>query len=245
MSSIILSIYTLEFLLNILNKMALTNSVQIICLAACIGEDGDYYAFNRKCPTTGRPSDTISTCISIIEQNAARILFADTCERVIGLIEGHHDKKIIFISPASLGQQKISFIRTNYPSVDRFYIFSEKPTDYAEFGACDRSFLQMFDQETDLFIQLAYDLSSDIIKQGEKYLENNDAENALKYFEYSLILNMKANEINNNTCLTYLKQLNGDGNNIGLIQQAKDMLTQQQQTKEEKLSQEESQEYYH
>ena len=42
-------------------------------------------------------------------------------------------------------------------------------------------------------------------------------------------LSNTANEIDklNGPCLAYLKQLNGDGNNIGLIQQAKNMMHQQ------------------
>jgi hypothetical protein len=87
----------------------------------------------------------------------------------------------------------------------------------------------MFDHETDLLLRLARDISSDIIKQGEIYLEIQDAENALKCFQHSLTLNINANKIDklNGACLTYIKQLNGDSNNVGLIQRAKNMLHQQ------------------
>jgi hypothetical protein len=48
-------------------------------------------------------------------------------------------------------------------------------------------------------------------------------------------LNNNANEIDtlNSPCLKYVKQLNGDDNNIGLIQRARDMLQQQQQPEDQ------------
>jgi hypothetical protein len=94
----------------------------------------------------------------------------------------------------------------------------------------------MFDHETDLLVRLARDISEDIIKQGELYMAVDDPENALKCFEHALTLNVKANQISNpeDHCFIYLRQLNGHGNSIGLIQQAKDMLNQRQQQSEER-----------
>jgi tetratricopeptide (TPR) repeat protein len=215
--------------------MVLGNGVRIIWLDAYIGEDGKYHAFKRKFHTTLEPAasvppDALDVLIWALTQNAAPLLFAHTPAQAATLIETHHDKRIIFISSGSLGQHMIPFIVAFYPYVHRFYIFCGDIKKYVEFGMDYASCLQMFDFETDLLVRLARDISSDIIEQGKIYMEINDAENALKCFEHSLTLNINANEIDklNGACLTYLKQLNGDGNNIGLIQRAKDMLNQQQ-----------------
>jgi hypothetical protein len=214
--------------------MVLGNGVRIIWLDAYIGQDGKYHAFKRKFQTTLEPAaavppDALNVLIWALEQNAAPLLFAHTPAQAATLIETHHDKEIIFISSGSLGQHMIPSILPFYPNVHRFYFFCGDIGKYVEFGMNYASCLQMFDHETDLLLRLARDISSDIIKQGEIYLAIQDAENALKCFEHSLTLNVNANEMDNlhGACLIYIKQLNGDSNNVGLIQQAKTMLYQQ------------------
>jgi hypothetical protein len=213
--------------------MVLGNGVRIIWLDAYIGQDGQYHAFKRHFHTTLEPAaavppDALNILIRSLEQNAAPLLFAHTPAQAATLIEEHHDKRIIFISSGSLGQHMIPFIIAFYPYVHRFYIFCGEIKKYVEFGMDYISCLQMFDHETDLLVRLARDISNDIIKQGEIYMEINDATNALKCFEHSLKLNINANEIDklNDPCLMYLKQLNGDVNNVGLIQRARDMSNQ-------------------
>jgi hypothetical protein len=214
--------------------MVLGNGIRIIWLDAYIGEDGHYHAFKRNFHTTLQPAaavppDAIDVLICALDQNAAPLLFAHTPAQAATLIETHHDKQIIFISSGSLGQHMVPFITAFYPNVHRFYFFCVTIKKYVEFGMDYLSCLQMFDFETDLLVRLARDISSDIIKQGEIYLQIQDAENALKCFEHSFTLNNNANEMDklNPPCLKYLKQLNGYGNNIGLIQRARDMLNQQ------------------
>ena len=214
--------------------MVLGNGVRIIWLDAFIGQDGQYHAFKRNFQTTLEPAavvppDAINVLIWSLEQNAAPLLFAHTPAQAATLIETHHDKQIIFISSGSLGQYMIPFIIALYPYVHRFYFFSGDMSKYAEFGMDYLSCLQMFDHETDLLVRLARDISSDIIKQGEMYLKIDDAENALKCFEHALTLNNNANKVDrpNPACLTYLKQLNGNGHDVGLIQRARNMLNQQ------------------
>jgi tetratricopeptide (TPR) repeat protein len=214
--------------------MVLGNGVRIIWLDAYIGEDGHYHAFKRNFqtalqPAAAVPPDALNVLIWALEQNAAPLLFAHTPAQAATLIETHHDKQIIFISSASLGQHMIPFITAFYPNVHRFYFFCGDIKKYVEFGMNYTSCLQMFDFETDLLVRLARDISSDIIKQGEIYLQIQDAKNALKCFEHALTLNNNANQIDtlNPASLTYIKQLNGYGNNIGLIQRARDMLNQQ------------------
>jgi hypothetical protein len=228
--------------------MALANGVRIVWLDEYIGQDGEYREFKRTFrialePVAGVPPDAIDVLICALEENATSILFAHTSDKAIEIIKAHDDKQIIFISSGSLGQQIIPHICNEYPYVYRFYIFCGKIENYVEFGLDYTSCLHMFDHETDLLLRLARDISNDIIKQGQIYLEIKDAKNALKCFEHSSALNMKANKIDtlNGPYLAYLKHLNGDDDEVGLIQQATNMLDQQQRSKKE----EESQEYQH
>ena len=211
--------------------MVLGEGVRIIWLDAFIGEDGKYESFKRNFQTTLRPAaavppDNINVLICSLTENAAPVLFAQTPAQAATLIEEHHDKQIIFISSGSLGKPMIPLICSVYLHVYRFYFFCYDIGKYLEFAMDYVCCLQMFNFETDLLVRLARDISKDIITQGEGYLEIDDAENALKCFEHVSTLNNDANRIDtlNPPCLVYLKQLNGDGNNVGLIQRARDML---------------------
>ena len=221
--------------------MVLGDGLRIIWLDAFISEDGQYHAFKRYFqtilqPAAAVPPDAIDVLICALEQNAAPLLFAHTPAQAATLVETHHDKQIIFVSSGSLGQYMIPFIIAFYPRVHRFYFFCSDMKKYVEFGMDYLSCLQMFDHETDLLVRLTCDISSDIIKQGEIYLEIDDAESALKCFEHALTLNNNVNEVDrpNTPYRRYLKQLNGDGHDVGLIQRAKYRLDQQQQSKNER-----------
>ena len=215
-------------------SMVLGNGIHIVWLIAYIGQCEQYHAFKRDFQTTLQPAaavppDSINALIFTLEQNAAPLSFAHTPAQAATLIEQHHDKRIIFISSGSLGRPMLPFITAVYPHVYRFYIFCTDIDHYADFDLNYGSSLQVFNNETDLLVLLACDISSDIIKLGEAYLAIKDGENALKCFEHALALNNNVNQIDkpNPAFSTYLKRLNGDGNDIGLIQRAKNMLNQQ------------------
>jgi len=221
--------------------MALANGLRFIWLDKYIGRDGEYEAFKSRFQNTleeaaAVPPDAINVLIWAMEQNIAPFLFAHTPAQAATLIEAHNDKQIIFISSGSLGQYMIPFISAFYTHVYKFFIFCGEIANYVAFGLNYRSCLQMFDHEADLLVRLARDISEDIIKEGLLYMVVNEPENALKCFEHSLSLNVKANQMSNrgDHCFIYLKQLNGHGNSIGLIQKAKDMLNQRQKQSEER-----------
>jgi tetratricopeptide (TPR) repeat protein len=223
--------------------MALANGVQIVWLDTYIGREGEYREFKRKFQSALEPEaevriDAIDTLIRLLEENAGLISFADTSDKAIEIIKAHNDKQIIFISSGSLGQQIIPHIVKTYSHVHRFYIFCGYTMNYVEFGLNYLSCLKMFDHEMDLLLRLVRDISSDKIKEGEIYMSLGDAKDALKCFEIASTLNITANTIDelNVPCLTYLKKLNGDRNNMGLIQRANDMLHQQQPIDEENSS---------
>jgi hypothetical protein len=231
--------------------MALANGVRFIWLDTHIGQDGEYHEFKRMFrtaldPTTVMPPDHIDSLICALNENAAPFLFADTIEKAIELIETHQDKKILFISSGILGKEIIPRISSTYPWVHSFYIFCAIVTNYLELVCEYRSCLQVFNNEIDLLVRLTRDISQDIINQGKAYMNLNEPKNALKCFESARILNETANTIDtlNDPFLEHLRILNNHGGNIGLIQQARDMLNQQppHPTDDEQLSQQESQE---
>ena len=214
-------------------KMALSNGIRIVWLDAHIGQDEEYHDFKKKFlvalePVAAVPPDAIEVLICALNKNAP-FLFANTTDQAIELIEAHNDKQIIFISSGSLGQQIIPRICANYPYVYRYYFFCGKIENYVEFGLPYKNCLKMFDHETDLLVRLAHDISEDIIQQGQIYLDVNDPNNALRCFEHASSLSNTANKIDklNGPYLGCLKKLQGDSNNIGLIQQAKEMIGQQ------------------
>jgi hypothetical protein len=221
--------------------MALANGVRFIWLDAYIGQEGECDGFKRMFrnaldPTVPLPPDAIDSLIRALNENVAPFLFADTPDKAIEFIEAHRKKKIIFISSGSLGKDIIPHIVRTYPWVHSFYFFCAIIENYIEFSYDYLSCLMIFDFELDLLVRLARDISEDIIKQGRVYMNLNEPENALKCFEAAQTLNMTANTMDrlNSAFYVHLRILNGS---TGLIQQAKDMLNEQQQPPSEENAQ--------
>jgi hypothetical protein len=228
--------------------MVLANGVRFIWLDAYIGQEGEYDGFKRMFrtalePTTVMPPDAIDSLIRGLHENVAPFLFADTPDKAIELIEAHHDKKIIFISSGSLGKDIIPRITATYPYVHSFYFFCAIIENYVDFAYDYLSCLQIFNMEIDLLIRLTREISKDIIEQGKGYMNLNDPKNALKCFETARTLHMTANRIDtlNPSVYEVLRMLNGYAGNIGLIQQAQDMLNQQQQSQTSEENEQQSQ----
>jgi tetratricopeptide (TPR) repeat protein len=219
--------------------MALANGVRFVWLDEHIGRVGKYQEFKRRFrntlkPTAAAPPDAINVTIWTLEQNAAPFLFASTPDEAIQLIEKNYDKYVIFISSGSLGQTIIPRISATYPCVHSFYIFCGDISKYVELAIEFASCLQTFNHETDLLVRLARDISGDIIKQGKIYMDIPEPKNALKCYDQALILNNEVNRIDtlNDPCYIYIREINGDGLNVGLIQEAQYMLYQQERQQE-------------
>ncbi|CAF0774062.1 unnamed protein product [Adineta ricciae] len=215
--------------------MSLGNGIRFIWLDAHIGRDNEYDQFKKKFsqalePTTVMPPDQIDSLICALNENAAPFLFADTISKALFLIQEHHDKHIYFISSGSLGEQVIPYIKRVYPQVHQFYIFCGLQSNYFDLVVENSSCLQIFTSELDLLVRLTRDISKCIIKQGEVYLNLHSAIDALKCFESAEKLEVTANQVDtlNDPALIILKSLRGYGDNIGLIQRAKEMNTEQQ-----------------
>jgi hypothetical protein len=217
--------------------MALANGVRFIWLDEYIGQEGECDGFKRMFrnalePTVAMPPDAIDSLIRALNDDVAPFLFANTHNKAIELIEAHRDKKIIFISSGSLGIHILPRIKTTYPYVHSFYFFCAIIENYIDF-ACDYlCCLQIFNNEIDLLVRLARDISTDIIKQGKEYMKLDYPKDALKCFETARTLNVTANATDrlNSPAHEDLRILNGFLGSIGLIKQAENMLNQQRQS---------------
>jgi hypothetical protein len=215
--------------------MALADGIRFIWLDTHIGKEEEYNEFKKQFrdalePTITMPPDAINSLICALDLNVAPFLFADTHDKAMALIKEHHDKKIIFISSGSLGQHSIPIIIATYPQVHSFYFFCQDMAKYIDFADDYLNCLQIFDHEIDLLVKLVRDISKDIITQGKVYIDLEDAKCALKCFLHAQTLNVTANRVDtlNPPYNGQLRELENHGSNIGLIQQAENMLNQQQ-----------------
>ncbi|CAF0742365.1 unnamed protein product [Didymodactylos carnosus] len=168
--------------------------------------------------------------ICALTTHAAPIEFTDTLEDALALVDYHKDKRIIFISSASLGKDIIPKITANHVHVHSFYIFCGQIKHCLDWAMDYLDCLQMFDFEIDLLVRLARDISKDIINQGKMYMMDlQDPTSALRYFESARTLEERANarDTLNHPFHEHLKMLNGEQNKTGLIAQAREMQQQQ------------------
>jgi len=212
--------------------MVLGNGIHIILLDIHIGDEDNCQALKQQFQNALQlvnliPPDKLDVLICSFKETDTSISFVHTPGQVLQLIEEHYDKQIVFVSSGSIGQYMLPLIINMYQNVYRFYFFGSIINNYhLEFSLNYQSYLQTFNHEIDLLVQLIRDISNDIIVQGRIYLQLEDAQCAMKCFEYALQLNLNANQIDtfHNPYLKYIDELIGDENNIGLIQQAKNIL---------------------
>jgi tetratricopeptide (TPR) repeat protein len=213
--------------------MAVGDGILFIWLDRFIGRAGAYQQFRIRFQkaleeTASVPPDSINVLIWNLEQNVGPFLFAHKVYEAINLIKKNQDKQIILISSASLGKFLVPRVSNRYVNLYRYYIFCQDIEKHMDFFLKYAACMLPFTHETDLLARLTRDISRDIIQQGRDYIEINEPKNALKCYDLAVTLNVKANELDDpiNCCLTYLRQLKGSGNSVGLIQEAKNMLNQ-------------------
>jgi hypothetical protein len=209
--------------------MALANGLCIIWVDTHIGVTEQYKALKEQFqsnlrPVTAMPPGNINELICYFEENVAPIKFVSTNEDALALIQSETDKRIIFISSGTLGQQIIPTIVAQYPRVYSYYIFCgyvRGLRDWALEHEYD-NFMKMFDHETDLLVHLVRDTSEDIIELGKSYMTLRKGEDARKCFVTSQTLEISANAIDtlHPPLMARLKLLEGSN---GLIEQARNM----------------------
>jgi hypothetical protein len=177
-------------------------------------------------PVTAMPPGNINELICYFEEKVAPIKFVSTIEDALALIQSETDKRIIFISSGTLGQEIIPKIvaQYQYSRVYFYYIFCgyvRGLTEWAlehEYDTC----MKILDYETDLLIHLIRDTSNDIIKLGQSHMTLREGEDARKCFVTSQTLEISANAIDTlrPPLMARLKLLEGSN---GLIEQARNM----------------------
>ncbi|CAF1940632.1 unnamed protein product [Rotaria magnacalcarata] len=211
--------------------MALGNGLRIVWLDTHIGVMGKYQDLKKQFraaaqPVASMPPGGINELICYIEENVAPIEFVSTIDDALALIQHETDKRIIWISSGTLGEQIIPKIVSEYPRVYFFYIFCGYVKRLVEW-ALDHEYeniMKIVDTESVLLVHLTRDMSNDIIKLGESYMELLDGKSAEKCFLTAQKLEQHANAVDSlHNCaplLTRLSMLEGPN---GLIQKARDL----------------------
>lgn len=212
--------------------MALSKTHRIIWLDAFIGQPEECIEFKRRfvraIEEDSRYGDQIDACIQAIEENAAPFIFLHENEQVFDRIKRHSEKKLIFISSGSLGKGIIPQIHPAHLNVYAFYIFCAITANYVDLVIDYAQCLQIFNHELDLLVRLMRDISLEIIREGEAYLELGEPAMAKDFFERSRKLELAANfqDKLNMPFMGHLRKL-GDEENPGLIQRAERELAEQ------------------
>lgn len=194
-----------------------------------IGKVNEYLDFKRTFRTALQPDphygSTQDKATHFFPADTIPLRFVDKIEEVYREIEINRMKKIIFISSGSLSRICIPYIKSNYPNVYSFYVFCFNISLQMDYAPNYYDCIQIFNHELDLLTRLMRDISLEMIKEGQNYLNKSNPEDALEYFEYARILEVKANEkySSDSLCHENLRLLNGYKDDIGLIQKAKNM----------------------
>ncbi|UJR18012.1 hypothetical protein I4U23_004913 [Adineta vaga] len=166
------------------------------------------------------PLDPIDDLICAVREYSAPIDFAQTENEALKLIEYHLnlEKKIIFISSASLGREILPKIQERKYPIETCYIFCGHIEKYIEWSLkCIKDGLEMhmFNHPTDLLIRLGRDMSNILTEDGKKLLQENKHELALKYFRFAYSLADKAFEHDKPLDATHASSINQISTNIG------------------------------
>ncbi|CAF1470885.1 unnamed protein product [Rotaria sordida] len=180
--------------------MALESGYIIIWLDAHIGSKNNCRKMKEDfevglveiATVTPIPHDPIDDLICAIREHSAPILFTDSQEEALELIENNMGfRKVIFISSATLGRQIVPQIIEKELQLESYYVFCGNMEAHRDWGIeCinDGLNIQMFDHETTLLIRLCRDMSNILKEDGKVLLNTNKLEPALKYFEFALEL---------------------------------------------------------
>jgi hypothetical protein len=166
--------------------------------------EGDNYRsmtdeFNEQIASSTPSSDPIERAICHETKNdllahGAPVVTARTSKEAIELIGNYPEAKIFFLSSGSLGKDMVPKIVNQYSFIHSFYIYCFKILNHRDWALEYLDCLKMFDHPIDLLVRLMRDISEYFIEEGEKFLNDNDPHNALKYFNHAWNLEKRANE---------------------------------------------------
>ena len=180
--------------------MALESGYIIIWLDAHIGSKDNCRIMKKEfevgleeiAAVPSMPHDPIDDLICAIREHSAPILFTDSQEKALKLIEDNTGfKKTIFISSATLGRRIVPQIIEKELQLESYYVFCGNMVAHRNWGIeCinDGLNIQMFDHETTLLKRLCRDMSNILKEDGKVLLNANKSEAALRYFEFALAL---------------------------------------------------------
>jgi hypothetical protein len=188
-------------------------------------------------------TDVIHDVLRILATYATPITHAETPQQALMLIDQHKDKRIFFISSASLAKSIIPIIIAEQDYDCKFYILCHDISYWIDWAIDYTDYVQMFDFEIDLLIRISTEISTEIINLGRSFMASKDSTNAIKCFKNArqiLILVTARTDAHFLHNKHIIKMLDGDENNVGLFQQACQMNQQQQKVFVTNIKQKES-----
>lgn len=207
-------------------------SHRIIWLDASIGQEDEHIDLKKRfCQAINTESlygNPIDICIRALNENAAPFVFVHNQEDALQEISLNENRRIIFICSGAFGRILIPEIKKKYLNVYLFYLFCNYTENYIDLIVEYQMCLNIFNHHMDLFVRLLRDVSADLAKQGQNYLEKNEPITALAYFRRAHILQITANSQgdSNDHYSGLLRLLEGDGDHTGLIERASMMINE-------------------
>jgi hypothetical protein len=116
-----------------------------------------------------------------------------TIEECLELIDTHYHKKIFLITSGSLGRVLIPRVSSDYPYVDKIFVFCQHIVSHLDWAMDFTDNLLMFDFHNDLFARVTYDIGMYYMEQGIFFSDLNEHLRALYYFFIAKKLIMRAN----------------------------------------------------
>jgi hypothetical protein len=124
-----------------------------------------------------------------------RLITVRTIDDCLALIDTHYHKKIFLITSGTLGRYLVPRILSDYPYVDKIFIFCHNIRLHMDWAMDYTDNLLMFDFHNDLFARLLHDIGMYYMDQGIFFSDSNDHMRALYCLYITKKLLMRANHI--------------------------------------------------
>ncbi len=124
-----------------------------------------------------------------------QLITVTTIEECLELIDRHYHKKIYLITSGSLGQNLVPRVSSDYPYVDKIFIFCAQIQLHVDWAMDFTDKLLMFDFHNNLFARVVYDIGMYYMQQGIFFSDLNEHTKALYCLYIAKKLVMRANHI--------------------------------------------------
>lgn len=123
------------------------------------------------------------------------LIVVKTIPECLELIDRNYHRKIFLITSGSLGQTLIPRVSTDYPYVDKIFLFCGSIAFHVDWAIDFTDKLLMYNFPDDLFARVVYEIGVYYMEQGITSIDTDNPELALYYFYIAKKLIMRANHI--------------------------------------------------